>query len=101
MSVARYDGDDLLLYCYLQPRASKSEVIGEHDGALKIRISAPPVDGEANAELMKFLAKQFSVSKSQLQIDSGASGRRKTVRILRGATLPADQLPSWCALPPS
>lgn len=81
MSLFRYDGEDLLLYCYLQPRASKTEVVGAHDGAIKIRISAPPVDGAANSELVAFLAKQFGVSKSAVHIDSGASGRRKTVRI--------------------
>ncbi|MBQ0753976.1 MAG: YggU family protein [Gammaproteobacteria bacterium] len=81
MSLFRYDGEDLLLHCYLQPRASKTEVIGEHGGAIKIRINAPPVDGEANAELIAFLAKQFGVNKSAVHIDSGAGGRRKTVRV--------------------
>lgn len=81
MSLYRYDGEDLLLHCYLQPRASKTEVIGEHDGAVKIRISAPPVDGAANTELGAFLANQFGVSKSAVRIDSGANSRRKTVRI--------------------
>jgi uncharacterized protein (TIGR00251 family) len=81
MSLFRYDGEDLLLHCYLQPRASKTEVIGEHGGAIKIRINAPPVDGEANAELIAFLAKQFGVNKSAVHIDSGAGGRRKAVRV--------------------
>lgn len=88
MSVFRTDGDDLLLHCYLQPRASKTEVVGEHDGAIKIRISAPPVDGAANTELVAFLAKQFSVSKSAVCIDSGASSRRKSVRIKNPSKLP-------------
>ena len=92
MSLARRDGDDLLLHCYLQPRASKNEVIGEHDGAIKIRITAPPVDGEANAELVRFLAKQFGVGKTAVVIESGASGRRKTVRIMRPA-----RTPDWLA----
>lgn len=88
MSFARTDGADLLLRCYLQPRASKTEVVGEHDGAVKIRLSAPPVDGEANAELIAFLAKQFGVGKRAVQIDSGATGRRKTVRIIAPSKQP-------------
>ena len=44
------------------PRASRSEVIGEHNGALKVRITAPPVNGAANAELIKVLAKHLNVS---------------------------------------
>lgn len=89
MGLARRDGEDLLLSCYLQPRASKDEVIGEHDGAVKIRIAAPPVDGEANEALVAFLAKQFGVAKRAVQIESGHTGRRKSVRIQQPATLPA------------
>lgn len=48
------------------PRASRSEVVGMHDGALKIRIAAPPVDGAANAEMIKILAKFFGVAKSDI-----------------------------------
>ena len=77
----RHDGTDLLLQCYLQPRASRTGIVGEHDGALKIRISAPPVDGAANAELIRFLAALCGVSKQQVTIESGATGRRKRVRI--------------------
>ncbi len=46
------------------PRASKSEIVGEHDGALKVRIASPPVDGAANEELIKVLSKKFGVPKS-------------------------------------
>lgn len=63
------------------PRASKSEIIGEHDGALKVRIASPPVDGAANAELVKFLAKQFGVSKSDVEIVGGQTSRTKLIRI--------------------
>jgi hypothetical protein len=79
------DGDDWLVHCYLQPRASRSEVVGEHDGALKIRLSAPPVDGAANTELCAFLAKQFGTSKTQVEIETGHTSRRKRVRV-RGAS---------------
>lgn len=87
------DGNDLLLRCYLQPRASKNEALGEHDGAIKIRITAPPVDGDANAELISWLAKQFAVGKRAVVIESGETGRRKRVRIIAPAHLP-DWLPA-------
>lgn len=64
---------------------SRSEVVGEHDGALKIRLSAPPVDGAANTELCAFLAKQFGTSKTQVEIETGHTSRRKRVRV-RGAS---------------
>ena len=63
------------------PRASRSEVVGVHDGALKVRIMSPPVDGAANAELIKLLAKQFGVSKGDVEILSGESSKSKRIRI--------------------
>lgn len=63
------------------PRASKSEIVGEHDGALKVRIASPPVDGAANEELIKFLAKSFGVAKNAVEIISGHSSKLKLVRI--------------------
>lgn len=61
------------------PRASRSEIVGEHDGTLRIRIAAPPVEGAANAELIKVLAKKFGVAKSNVEIVSGHSSRVKHV----------------------
>ena len=66
---------------HLQPRASRTEVIGAHGGAVKIRLAAPPVDGEANEELVRFLAKTLGVAKSAVTIVRGATGRRKAVRV--------------------
>lgn len=63
------------------PRASRSEIVGEIDGALKIRLASPPVDGAANAELIKLLAKQFRVSKAEIEIISGLTSKIKRVRI--------------------
>jgi uncharacterized protein (TIGR00251 family) len=65
----------------VQPRASRTEIVGEHDGALRIRVAAPPVEGEANAELVRFLAKRLGVAKSRMRIVAGATGRAKTVEI--------------------
>lgn len=64
-----------------QPRAARTEVVGEHDGALRIRLAAPPVDGEANRELIRFLARTLGVTQAQVSVRSGASGRTKLVEI--------------------
>ena len=63
------------------PRASKSEIVGELDGALKIRIASPPIDGAANAELLKLLAKTFGISKSSVEIIGGQTSKTKQVKI--------------------
>jgi uncharacterized protein (TIGR00251 family) len=63
------------------PRASRSEIVGEHDGALRVRIAAPPVDGAANEELIRLLARVFKVSRGAIDIVSGQGGRVKQVRI--------------------
>jgi uncharacterized protein len=63
------------------PRASKSEIVGEHDGALKVRIASPPVDGAANTELIRLLAKKFGVSKSDIEIVGGSTSKNKRIKI--------------------
>lgn len=65
----------------VQPRASKSEVAGELDGALKVRLAAPPVDGEANEELIRFLAKLLDVSRREIALISGQTSKNKIVRV--------------------
>lgn len=65
----------------VQPRASRSGVVGELDGALKIRLAAPPVDGEANQELIRFLAKLFDVSRGQVFIATGQTSKNKLIRV--------------------
>lgn len=65
----------------VQPRASKSELAGEIEGALKIRLAAPPVDGAANEELIAFLAKLFEVPRRQVSIISGATAKHKIIRV--------------------
>ena len=62
---------------YIQPRASKTEVVGFHGDAIKIRIKAPPVDGAANSELIRFLARTLKISKGSIRIAIGESSRRK------------------------
>jgi hypothetical protein len=65
----------------VQPRASRSRVVGEHDGRLKVQIAAPPVEGEANAELVELLSDLLGVPKRQVELLSGETGRRKRVRV--------------------
>lgn len=65
-----------------QPRASRSKVVGIHDGQLKIAVAAPPVEGEANAALIEFLAKWLRVPKRQVELLQGDTGRRKRFRVL-------------------
>lgn len=67
------------LVVHVQPRASKTEVVGLHGDAIKLRISAPPVDGAANAEVIRFLAEVLRLPRRQLRLAQGDTGRRKTV----------------------
>ena len=71
--------DGLLITVYVQPRAAKNAVAGLHGGALKIRLTAPPVDGAANKMCLQFLAKKLNIPKSALQIQSGHTSRTKTI----------------------
>lgn len=64
-----------------QPRAGRSEVVGPHGDYLKVRLAAPPVEGAANAELIKLLAKTFRVSRSAVTIARGENARIKAVRV--------------------
>jgi hypothetical protein len=70
------------------PRASRSEIIGEHNGSLRVRIAAPPVDGAANEELVRVLARALKVSRSAIQITGGQTSKLKQVSIT-GATAAA------------
>lgn len=88
----RWDGDRLILSCHLQPKASKDEISGLHGESVKIRITAPPIEGRANEQLVKFLAKTFGVSKTAVTIISGELGRQKRVAIDRPTRLP-DSVP--------
>lgn len=81
MEFCRQDGEDLLLWLKVQPRSSRDAFAETLDDAIKVRITAPPVDGKANAHLVAWLARQFGVSKSAVIIESGESARRKRVRI--------------------
>ncbi len=79
---ARDDAGGVVLELLVQPRASRTRAVGEHDGRLKLQLAAPPVDGEANAALVEFLARALGVRKADVTIERGETGRRKTVRVV-------------------
>jgi len=70
------------LVVHVVPRAKRTEVVGRHGDALKIKLKAPPVDGAANAELVRFVAEQLSVPRSAVTITAGHTGRRKTLELV-------------------
>lgn len=79
MSVLSATAGGVRIAIQVQPRASRTELAGLHGEALKIRLAAPPVDGAANAALIRFLAETLNVPRSAVEISSGLSGRRKSV----------------------
>ncbi len=88
MSAVSETADGLVLRLYIQPKASRDALVGVHGDELKVAITAPPVDGQANAHLVKFLAKQFRVAKGQVMIEKGELGRHKQVKIINPQQIP-------------
>ncbi|MBI5450514.1 MAG: YggU family protein [Gammaproteobacteria bacterium] len=84
-----WQGDDLLLTLKVQPRASRDEIVGPYGEALKIRITAPPLDGRANEHLIGFMAREFGVSRHAITLVSGDQGRHKRLRIHAPTRLPS------------
>ena len=74
-------GGSLVFSVYVVPRSSRSEIVGEHNGSLRVRIAAPPVDGRANDQLVRTLARAFGVAPSAVAVISGHTGKAKRVRI--------------------
>ncbi|SMB84529.1 hypothetical protein SAMN05660772_02302 [Pasteurella testudinis DSM 23072] len=89
MSAVTPHENGLRLKILLQPKASKDQLVGLHDGELKITITAPPIDGQANAHLLKFLSKQFKVAKSSIVLEKGELNRHKQVFIPEPKVIPA------------
>lgn len=77
------------LHLFIQPKASRNEVVGPHNGELKIKLSAPPVDGKANEELIEFLSELLALPKRQIHLIRGETNRHKTVEI---ASLSLDEV---------
>lgn len=82
------DGDGgILVRVHAQPRAARNAFAGVHDGALKFRVTVPPVEGKANALIAEVMAKMFRVSKSSVSLVSGSQSKHKRFRVV-GVTLP-------------
>ncbi|WP_150540273.1 DUF167 family protein YggU [Actinobacillus vicugnae] len=74
----------------LQPKASRDQIVGLHDNELKIAITAPPVDGAANAHLLKYLSKLFKVPKSSIQLEKGELQRHKQLFVPKPKVIPKE-----------
>lgn len=90
MSAVTQLPDGLVLRLYIQPKASRDSLVGIHGDELKVAITAPPVDGKANAHLVKYLAKQFRVAKGQVVIEKGELGRHKHIKIIDPQQIPTE-----------
>jgi uncharacterized protein len=66
---------------HVQPRARRTEVAGLHGDAVKVRVAAPPADGAANGELVRFVAERLGVARGAVRIAAGATSRRKVVEV--------------------
>lgn len=77
--------DGIVFKVHVVPRASRNEIVGEHNGALRVRIAAPPVEGAANEAVLLILARAFKVSRNAVQITAGHSSKIKHVSITGGA----------------
>jgi len=65
----------------VQPRASRAKIGPMHDGRLKVAVTAPPVDGEANAAVVELIARRLGIARGDIEVIAGAGSRRKTLRI--------------------
>lgn len=84
----RWDGDALVLSLKVQPRAKRDEFVEPCGDAYKVRITAPPLEGKANRQLIAFLADSFGVARSQVTLENGDLSRHKRFRITRPRQLP-------------
>jgi uncharacterized protein len=84
----RRDGSDLILQVRVQPRASADAIAGVMGEHLKIRLTAPPVEGKANEHLVAYLARLFGVPKSHVILERGGTSKLKSLRILSPTKLP-------------
>lgn len=86
----------LKLFIYVQPGAKSTEIVGVHDGALKIRLNTPPLDGRANKALQKFLAQHFNVSTRSVVLVSGERNRKKIFLISHSEVDPESLSSIFC-----
>ncbi|QWD88291.1 DUF167 domain-containing protein [Polynucleobacter sp. MWH-CaK5] len=89
ISIDSDSADSFIIALHCQPGAKKTEVQGEHDGRLKLRLAAPPVEGKANEALIQWLSKKLEIRRTNIELLAGDLSRLKRVRV-QGLT--ADQL---------
>ncbi len=73
--------EEIILKVYLQPKSSKNEVVGPYRDGIKVKVTAPPVEGKANESLIRFLAKEFGISPSSIEMIKGGHAREKILKI--------------------
>jgi uncharacterized protein (TIGR00251 family) len=78
---------DITLKVYLQPKSPKNEVVSPFRDGIKVKVTAPPIEGKANEALIRFLAKEFGISPSCIEIIKGHHSREKTLKISNPNTL--------------
>ncbi len=88
MPCYRWDGADLVLQLAIQPRAREDAFAGMVGERLKVRLTAPAIEGRANDALIAFLAENFGVPRRQVRLEQGETGRQKRVRIEAPRKLP-------------
>lgn len=84
----KWQDDDLILNVRVQPRAANDAFAEHNDEYIRVRITAPPIDGKANKHLIGFLARTFKVAKSSIKLLSGETGRNKRLLIPQPKVLP-------------
>ncbi len=90
----KWEGDTLYLFIKVQPKSSRDEFCPPLNDHLKIKITAPPIDGKANSHLIKFLSKSFGTSKSSIEIISGATSKIKRIKISNPKKFPINIPPT-------
>ncbi len=85
-------GDSFTIDVLVQPRASRAKIGPRHDGRIKIAVTSPPVDGEANAAVIELIAKSLGISRGAVEVIAGASSRRKTLRITGASASQLEEL---------
>ena len=91
LTVVEHDGA-VTFDVLVQPRASRAKLGPVHDGRLKVAVTSPPVDGEANAAVIELIAKSLGVARSAVTVVAGASSRRKTIRVAGVARTAIEEL---------
>ncbi|KTD02239.1 DUF167 domain-containing protein [Fluoribacter gormanii] len=86
------DAEGLTLRLYVQPGAKKTEIVGLHEGELKIRLNTPPIEGRANKALLKYIAEIFKVPIRQITLQRGDKSRHKVLTIIGSMVNPDDLL---------